>query len=78
VRTAKAAVETLISLLEARLPIQRFALLHAHNASGAQALREKLEALIPRGEDFSVDITPVIGAHIGPGAIGYAIVTAPQ
>lgn len=76
VRTARKAEELLIGMLEERAPIERFALLHTHDPAGAQALGEKLEAHIPGGEEIAVDITPVIGAHIGPGAVGYAVVIA--
>lgn len=76
VRTASKAEELLIRMLEARAPIERFALLHTHNPDGAQALKKKLEGFIPAGEEIAVDITPVIGAHIGPGAVGYAIISA--
>ncbi len=76
VRTASKAEERLITMLEERKPIERFALLHTHDPGGAQTLKEKLEAHIPSGQEIAVDITPVIGAHIGPGAVGYAIVSA--
>jgi len=76
VRTAGKAEELLISMLQERAPIERFALLHTHDADGAQALKLKLKTHIPGGEEIAVDITPVIGAHIGPGAVGYAIVSA--
>jgi DegV family protein with EDD domain len=76
VRTAKKAEESLIRMLEERAPIERFALVHTHDPDGAQALRKKLAGFIPAGEDIAVDITPVIGAHIGPGAVGYAILSA--
>jgi fatty acid-binding protein DegV len=39
-------------------------------------LRQRVQHLLPEGETPSVDITPVIGAHIGPGAAGFACVTA--
>jgi DegV family protein with EDD domain len=75
VRTTAKAEEQLIHMFEERAPIERFALLHTHDPDGAQKLRKKLDALIPGGEEIAVDITPVIGAHIGPGAVGYAIVS---
>jgi fatty acid-binding protein DegV len=31
--------------------------------------------LLPNKEIYSMNITPVIGVHIGPGAVGYAIVS---
>ena len=30
---------------------------------------------LPAEQFHSMDITPVIGAHIGPGAVGYAIIS---
>jgi DegV family protein with EDD domain len=75
VRTTRRAEERLIQLLEERKPIERFALLHTNAAEEAQAFRKRIEHLIPAEGVYSMDITPVIGAHIGPGAVGYAVVT---
>lgn len=38
-------------------------------------LRKQAAHLLPDGEILTMDITPVIGAHIGPGAVGFAVVT---
>ena len=75
VRTSVKAESRLIEMLEAHQPIERFALLHANAPEEAQVFQEKISDLIPKGEVYSMDITPVIGAHIGPGAVGYAIVS---
>jgi fatty acid-binding protein DegV len=32
--------------------------------------------LLPKADLMTQDITPVIGAHIGPGAAGFAVVSA--
>jgi len=77
VRTAEKAEARLIKLLKKHQPVERFALLHTNAAQKAEALLERIAGLIPAGEIYSVDITPVIGAHIGPGAIGYAILSGP-
>jgi DegV family protein with EDD domain len=75
VRTMARAEARLIQMLEEHQPIERFALLHTHAAQKADRFREKIGHLIPKGEVFSMDITPVIGAHIGPGAVGFAIIS---
>lgn len=75
VRTSVKAESRLIEMLEAHQPIERFALLHTNAPEEAQVFQEKISDLIPKGEVYSMDITPVIGAHIGPGAVGYAIVS---
>jgi len=75
VRTTRKAEERLLKMLEERQPIERFALVHTNAAQEAEAFRKRLEAMIPAESLYSMNITPVIGAHIGPGAVGYAIVT---
>jgi fatty acid-binding protein DegV len=49
----------------------------AHQAQEYVAeLREQAASLLPAGDTLVANITPVIGAHIGPGAIGFAVVSA--
>ncbi|NJC97093.1 MAG: hypothetical protein C3F07_15870 [Anaerolineales bacterium] len=75
VRTAERAEARLVEMLETFLPIERFALLHTNAAREADAFLKRISGLLPAGRFDSMDITPVIGAHIGPGAVGYAIVS---
>jgi DegV family protein with EDD domain len=77
VRTRGRATKRLISLLSELVPLERAALVHTHAPARAEELRRQVQHLLPGGEVPSVDITPVIGAHIGPGAVGFACVTAP-
>jgi DegV family protein with EDD domain len=77
VRTRKRAIERLISLLSDLVPLEQVALVHTHAPDRAQDLRQRVQHLFPEGKvPFSVEVTPVIGAHIGPGAVGFACVTA--
>jgi DegV family protein with EDD domain len=76
VRTRNRATKRLINLLSDLLPLEEVALVHTHAPDRAEALRQQVQHLLPEGEIPSVDITPVIGAHIGPGAAGFACVTA--
>jgi len=75
VRTSIRAEGRLIALLEKNLPIEKFALLHTNAHNKAEEFKKKIEKHLPDGEIFSMDITPVIGAHLGPGAVGYAVLT---
>ena len=75
VRTAAKANARLIEMLEDHQPIERFSLLHTNAAQKAEAFRASIAEMLPEGEIYSMDITPVIGAHIGPGAVGFAIVS---
>jgi fatty acid-binding protein DegV len=52
--------------------LERIALVHTHADEKARALLARVAEYLPPGEVPSVDITSVVGAHIGPGAVGFA------
>jgi len=78
IRSTEAAVQRLIALLTEALPLERVALVHTHALERAQELRDRARHLLPHDSVLSVDITPVLGAHLGPGAAGFACVTAAE
>lgn len=75
VRTSSKAEARIIEMLKKHQPIERFALLHTNAPEEANAFYARIKDLLPDGEVYSMDITPVIGVHIGPGAVGYAIIS---
>ena len=76
VRTHRRAMQRVIDLLREKGPLERAAIVHTHAPERVAELRQQASQLLPDGEILSMDITPVIGAHIGPGATGFAVVTA--
>jgi DegV family protein with EDD domain len=76
VRTTRGAERRLLELLSERFPLERIALVHTHADDKARVLLARVAEELPPGEVPSVDITPVIGAHIGPGAVGFALIQA--
>ena len=72
VRTTARAIARLEQILEEHQPYERFAILHSNADKEAQAFRSRIAHLIPAGEIHSLEITPVIGAHVGPGVVGFA------
>lgn len=76
VRTTNGANRRLLELLAEIHPFERIALVHTHAADKAQALLDQLQLALPDRQVTSVDITPVIGAHIGPGAVGFSVISA--
>jgi len=76
VRTRSNATKRLVELLSELGPLERAALVHTHSPDRAEELRQLTAHLLPPGDVLSLDITPVIGAHIGPGAAGFAVVAA--
>ena len=67
VRTSSKAEARIIEMLKEHQPIERFALLHTNAPREANAFLAKIKNLLPDNEIYSMDITPVIGVHIGPG-----------
>ncbi len=76
IRTSEAATDRLIDLLKAQMPLEKVGLVHTHALNKAKALQHQVRDLLPGLDTFSVDITPVFGVHLGPGAIGFACVSA--
>jgi DegV family protein with EDD domain len=75
IRTRSRAIERLIGLVSELGPLEELALLHAHAPARAEEFRHHIQHLIPQGlVPFSVEVTPVIGAHVGPGAVGLVCV----
>jgi DegV family protein with EDD domain len=76
VRTTNGAFDRLEKLLIERAPFERIALVHTHSCEQAELLKKKVLHLLPEGDLLSVDITPVFGVHLGPGAVGFACISA--
>jgi DegV family protein with EDD domain len=77
-RTRKGAIRRVVHWLGELAPLERVALLHTNAPAQAEMLRQQVKDILPQGEIWSVGITPVIGAHIGPGAVGFACITTPR
>jgi len=78
VRTRKRAITRLLEMLAAIGPLERLAIVHTHAPERVAELRDRAASLLPEGEVTVAEITPVIGAHIGPGAYGFAVVAASE
>ena len=74
-RTRRRAVEQLIELVRAQGPLERLAILHTF-APDVGDLRNRLVDLCPAEQVFTVAVTTIIGAHVGPRGLGVAAVTA--
>ena len=74
VRTHKRAMNRLIHLLDEQLPLEEVAVVHTHTPSRAEQLRNQIRDLLPGTEIQSIDVSPVIAAHIGPDAVGLVCV----
>jgi DegV family protein with EDD domain len=75
VRTREHAVKRLLHLLAEHGPYERVALLHSDAAERARNLLPAVRDVLPQGEIWFEQINPVLGAHIGPGVVGFACVS---
>ena len=76
VRTREKAMKRVIEMLETVSPFERVALVHTHAQERVQELKKAAAHRLPGGDLMTEDITPVIGAHLGPGAYGFAVISA--
>lgn len=77
VRTRKRAIERVIELTGELGALEELALVHTHAPENAEELRRQAPSLFPPGKRIlSAEVTPVIGAHIGPGAVGFVAIQA--
>jgi DegV family protein with EDD domain len=77
IRTRKAALARVIELLSELGSLEELALVHTHAPEEAEALGRQASYLDPEGVlSLSAEVTPIIGTHIGPGAVGFVAIKA--
>lgn len=76
VRTRDRATRRLLEMLKSHSPFERVAIVHTHAHERVAELRELAAEYLSTADQMIEDITPVIGAHIGPGAVGFAVIRA--
>jgi fatty acid-binding protein DegV len=56
-------------------PFEKLAIVHAGVQHEAEEMLARVKHLLPDGDIPIVQITPVLGAHLGIGALGFACVS---
>jgi len=77
-RTQSRATERLMEWLRENAPYEKLAVVHAGVQAEAEAMRERVKEFLPESDIPVVQITPVLGAHLGVGALGFACVSAKE
>lgn len=76
VRTKRRAIERLIELISDVQPLEELYLVHTFAPDKMEVLREKAAPLFHgEGELLAMPVTPVLGAHLGPGTYGFSCVS---
>ena len=77
VRTGQGCLDRMIELVKGLGPLEQLALVHTNASEKAERLYEKTRNLFPSDEaPFSTNVTPIIGAHVGPNAVGMVAVAS--
>jgi DegV family protein with EDD domain len=77
-RTTPRAFATLVYLAHQAAPFERLAILHTNNLDGAHRFAEAVADIQPDETVPIVDVTPVIGVHVGPSGIGLGVIRQHQ
>lgn len=73
VRTRKKVIPKLINILEELGELEALAVVHSDEARG-EAFLAAIDGYFPDEKRLLVKITPVLGVHAGPGAVGFACI----
>jgi len=73
-RTRRRALGRLVELLEEEMPIEELAVIHSDFPEAAAELAGMVAHLHPPDRLLTAEIGPVLGAHLGPGAVGLSCV----
>lgn len=76
-RTRQNAEARLVEITRQLAPFDQVALVHTHAAERAEAFLHALQNWLPEGEILRVELSPVLGAHIGLGVVGLVAITRP-
>ena len=76
-RTTIKTIDHLVNKVKKLGNLERLAVLHTNALEKAEVMAEKLRTHVSKKLDiWMTEITPVLGVHIGPGAVGVACVAA--
>jgi DegV family protein with EDD domain len=76
VRTRQRAIDWLVNTFSDLGPLTQVVLVHTQAATRAQKVWQQIKHRVPHvSNPMTIDVTPVLGAHLGPGVVGFTCVT---
>jgi len=75
VRTRKGAMKRLIEYAQEFAPYEQVAMLHSGARQRALEIYEQVKQYLPDQSILLEEINPALGAHLGPGVIGFACIS---
>lgn len=77
VRTHQRALNWLVNMFGNLGQVEQVVLVHTNASTRLQDMWQRVKHLVPYiPEPLSVNVTPVLGAHLGPGVVGFTCLTA--
>jgi DegV family protein with EDD domain len=76
IRTRSRGITRLLELAHSHRNVQHLSVLHTSNnmENDLKSMQAQLSDICPIAHQFALQVTPVIGAHVGPQALGVALV----
>ncbi len=76
-RTTLGSQHRLLEIVQEKGTLEELAFVHTHAPEKLEKLMMEARHLIPKGQTPMIgEVTPVIGSHIGPGAVGFSFIQA--
>ncbi|MBN1264284.1 MAG: DegV family protein [Anaerolineales bacterium] len=76
-RTRQRAMNWLLKTFSTLTPVEQIIMVHTAAMDRARALWDQLKEIAPDiPEPLFLDVTPVLGSHLGPGVVGFTTVSA--
>ncbi len=72
IRTQKRAMNRMVEMVLESGAIQELSVIHAEAPQLAETLAEMLSSIFPKEQMVMAETGPVLGTHVGPGAVGIA------
>lgn len=72
-RTRRKGIERLVEIYRKLGPVEHLAILHSNAEEDAFLLKEMVDSKLP-GQPLVVNVTTIIGTHVGPNCLGYAVI----
>jgi DegV family protein with EDD domain len=74
-RTLNGSIDHLMKILKSMGPLEKLALVHTNAPGRAAQLFDRSKEFFPDQKNvYSMDVTPVLGAHLGPGTFGFVAI----
>ncbi|MDX1614165.1 MAG: DegV family protein [Candidatus Promineifilaceae bacterium] len=79
IRTSSKVRKRLVELVDQLSPLEEVAVLHIRGGEALPSFQAQAQTLFPTAiHPLAVEVTPAVGAHVGPGGLGLACIAAQE